>query len=192
MLDFTRLRNKEITLAEMTAGLTRDDLGQLTNELVDAFLTLIANCTDADVVFVPDDPEAFDSAAADAGDVNLPWTLGHVLVHVTASAEESAALAAEQARGVEYHGRSRREVYWETVTTIAQCRQRLEESRRMRLASLEMWPAEPYLDNLAESRAYGWFNAVGRYVLGFRHEQEHLKQAANIVAQAKARVDVLA
>lgn len=48
-------------------------------------------------------------------DVHLAWNLGHVIVHTMASAEESAALAAELARGVEYHGRSRYEVPWETV-----------------------------------------------------------------------------
>jgi hypothetical protein len=41
----------------------------------------------------------------------LPWTLGHVIVHITASAEESAFLAAELARGVHRRtGRSRFEV----------------------------------------------------------------------------------
>lgn len=187
MLDFARLRNKEITLAEMTAGLTRDDLRRLTNEMVDTILTLIADCTDEDVTFVPDDPEAYDSAAATAGELNLPWTLGHVIVHTTASAEEYAVLAAEQGRGVEYHGRSRHEVYWESMTTIAQCRDRLEESRRMRLASLEMWPDHPYLNNLFESRSYGSFNAYGRFVLGLRHDNNHLEQISNIVRQTKLK-----
>ena len=62
-------------------------------------------------------------------------------------AANALALAdpADLARGVAFHGRSRSEVPWETVTTIAQCRARLEESRRMRLASLDMWPDQPYL-----------------------------------------------
>ena len=187
MLDFARLRNKEITLAEMTAGMTRNDLRRLTNEMVDTMLALIANCTDADVTFVPDDPEAYDLAATTHSEVNLPWTLGHVIVHTTASAEEYAALAAEQARGIEYHGRSRCEVYWESITTIAQCCYRLEESRRIRLGSLEMWPDRPYLDNLFESRSYGSFNAYGRFVLGLRHDNDHLRQISNIVGQTKLK-----
>ena len=70
-----------------------------------------------------------------------------MIVHTTASSEEAAFIAAELARGVEFHGRSRSEVPWETVTTIEQCRHRLEESRRMRLATLQIWPDEPDLDN---------------------------------------------
>jgi len=102
-------------------GLTPDDLRRLTHEMVDTMLSLIRDCADADVGFVPQDPEANDPYAADEKDVKLAWTLGHVIVHTTASAEESAALAAELARGVEYHGRSRSEVPWQTVKTLAQC-----------------------------------------------------------------------
>ena len=61
-------------------------------------LSLIAGCTDADVVFVPEDPEAYDKYAAAAEELHVAWTLGHVIVHATASAEECAFLAAEVAR----------------------------------------------------------------------------------------------
>ena len=104
-------------------------------------------------------------------------------MHVTASAEESGALAAELARGVEYHGRSRYEVPWRQMTRIAQCRARLEESRRMRLASLGMWPDEPDLKNTSRSHA-GEVNAVGRFVLGLKHDADHLAQIAEVVRQA--------
>ena len=110
---------------------------------VDKMLALIAECKDADVTFEPVDPEAHDPYAESAEEVELAWTLGHLIVHTTASAEESAALAAELARGVGFHGRSRSEIPWQEVTTVAQCRERLAESRRMRLASLGMWPARP-------------------------------------------------
>ncbi len=117
----------------------------------------------------------------------MPWTVGHVVVHTTASAEESAAIAAELARGVAYHGRSRYEVPWKDMRTLAGCRQRLEESRRMRLASLELWPDDPHLENKVEV----WMesppvNAIGRFVLGLMHEQSHLEQIAEIVRQARA------
>ena len=105
MLDFTPVRRNDMTVGHLSAGLTRDDLKRLTGEMIDAMQDLIAGCTDADVTFVPDDPEANDIFAADTELVSLPWTLGHVIVHTTASAEESAALAAELARGVRYHGR---------------------------------------------------------------------------------------
>jgi hypothetical protein len=61
MLDFDALRNKEITLEELVADLTLDDLRDLTNEMVDDILALIEGCQDTDVVFIPDDPEAYES-----------------------------------------------------------------------------------------------------------------------------------
>ena len=39
------------------------------------------------------------------------------------------------------------ELPWQTVTTMAQCLHRLQESRRMRLASLEMWPDNPFWES---------------------------------------------
>jgi hypothetical protein len=186
MLDFAPVRNQETTIQELTDDLTPDDLRRLTNEMVDTMLNLIRYCVDADVTFEPEDPQADDPYAATEEEVHIPWTLGHVIVHTTASAEESAALAAELARGVPFHGRSRSEVPWEQVETIAQCRQRLEESRRMRLASLDMWPAEPYLDNVYEWKADAEpINAVARFVLGLQHDDDHLGQIADVVQQAR-------
>ena len=92
------------------AELTINDLRNLSNEMVNKILGMIARCEDADVTFEAPDPEANDPAASSEAEVNMSWTLGHVIVHTTASAEESAALAAELARGVEHHGRSRSEV----------------------------------------------------------------------------------
>jgi hypothetical protein len=186
MLDFTAVRNRDMTIMELTADLDVDDLRQLTNEMIDYQLAMISDCVDEDVTFVPADPEAHDPVAADPKDVDLPWTLGHVIVHVTASSEEAAAIAAELARGVAHRGgRSRSEVPWQTVTTIAQCRGRLEESRRIRLASLEMWPDEPYLDNTYQPRPdRAPINAIGRFVGGLRHDDAHLEHLANIIEQA--------
>jgi hypothetical protein len=186
MLDFQAVRDGTITFSELVGGLTRGDLRDLTHEMTDTILSLIADCVDADVVFEPDDPVADDPFAATPEEVHMPWTLGHVVVHTTASAEESAAVAAELARGVEYRGRSRYEVPWQEMRTIEGCRHRLEESRRMRLASLEMWPDEPHLENVYEV----WpdspgVNAVGRFALGLMHEESHLGQIADIVRQAR-------
>lgn len=186
MLDFTPVRNKEISYAELVADLTVTDLQDLTNEIVDYQLNLLASCTDADVVFVPEDPEANDPYAADAADNDLAWTLGHLIVHVTASSEEGAALAAEMARGVVRDGRSRSEIPWETIQTVAQCRQRLEESRRMRLSSLGMWPDEPFLNNVKMSERIGKIDAYVRFIFGLSHDQEHLAQIEAVIAQAKA------
>ena len=187
MLNFQAVHDKKMTVAELVAGLTRDDLRALTDEMIDTTLDLIARCADADVTFEPVDPQANDPYAATPEELHLAWNLGHVVVHNTASSEEAAAMAAELARGVAPHGRSRYEAPWTEMRTIAACRQRLEESRRMRLASLGMWPDAAHLEN-----AYpGWpdgpiVNAIGRFVLGLMHEESHLGQIREIVRQAQA------
>ncbi len=187
MIDFTPLREKKQTIAELVAEVTPAQLREHSNESIDKVLNIIADCTDADVVFQPADPKANDTFAADTSEANLAWTLGHVLVHITAGSEENAFLAAELARGVAEHGRSRYETPWETVTTIAQCRQRLEESRRMRLASLELWPDEPHLENTVElGFLVGPINPVARFLIGLLHEGSHYDQIAEIVRQAQA------
>ena len=185
-LDFDRVRNKEISYNQLTAGLTVVNLKQLTNDTIDRQLSLIKGCSDDDVVFVPDDPAAKDTAAATAEEFSLAWTLGHVIVHATASSEEAAFIAAELARGVPYReGRSRSEVHWTTVTSIDQCTSRLEESRRMRLASLEMWPESPSFENSYVSPRTGiTIGPVIRFVLGLAHDDDHLGQISEIVRQA--------
>lgn len=187
MLNFASVRSKEITLAGLAADLTPDRLRDETNEMVSTVLELIAGCVDADVTFEPVDPAADDPYAQTPEEVKMPWSLGHVIVHTTASSEESAAIAAELARGVALHGRSRHEVPWQEMTTIEGCRRRLEESRRMRLASLDMWPEEAHLENEYQAWTDGpRVNAVGRFILGLMHEDSHLGQIANIVRQARA------
>jgi len=188
MLDFAPIWDREMKFAEFSAALTMDDLRQLTNNMIDTMLDMIADCVDEDVVFVPSDPDANDTYAVDESDVELAWTLGHVIVHGTASSEEAGAIAAELARGVDFHGRSRSEVPWEFVTTIAQVRQRLEESRRMRLSSLEMWPDAPYFDTVHKPHSFfGERDAVAYYVSGLFHEDSHLKQIDEIVKQAMSQ-----
>jgi hypothetical protein len=187
MLDFSQVRNKQITLIELAASLDRSDLRDLTNEMIDLQLHLIAECNDADVVMVPEDSEAHDPFAKEPEDVDLAWTLGHVIVHITASSEEAAAIAAELARGVKYHGRSRYETPWQEVKSVHQCRLRLEESRRMRISSLEMWPDNPNIDNVYKSRPGAPpLNAVARYVYGLMHDDDHLEQISKIKRQAKS------
>lgn len=188
MLDFSPVHNGQLTTKELVEreNVSPDDLPKLTNEMIERMLALIANCDDADVTFVPSDPEANDTFANSADDVNLAWTLGHVIVHTTASAEEYAFIAAELARGVKRGSeRSRFELAWQSVTTIQQCRERLEESRRMRLTALELWPSAPHLDNTYEPRPGLVHNCVSRFVTGLLHDDSHLGQIEHIVAQAK-------
>lgn len=191
MLDFSRVRAREITIVDLATPLTRDDLYRLTNEMIDDYLGAIAGIEDADVTLVPDDPDARDRAAGTAEEEGLAWTLGHVIVHATASSEEAAFLAAELARGVELHGRSRSEVHWTSIQTVAQLRARLEESRRMRLASLEIWPDRPYLEVTyvaapPSPNAGLKVNAITRFVQGLSHEDSHRAQVREIIRQAKA------
>jgi hypothetical protein len=187
MEDFKAVRAGEVSVMDLVAGYDVDDLRAITNEMIDYVLALIEDCTDEDVVFEPLDEGAHDPWAATPEEVDIAWNLGHVIVHITASAEESAALAAEMARGVANHGRSRYETPWERVTTIEMCRHRLEESRRMRLASLDMWPDEPHLDVVYMAWKGGpQINAVGRYILGVMHEDDHLGQIREIVRQARS------
>jgi hypothetical protein len=188
VLDFNKIRNKELTLAELCQDLSVDDLRRLTDEMIDAQLNLIAVATDADVVFTPEDPDAQDRYAESEAEVNLPWSLGHVIVHVTASSEESAAQAANLARGVKIEGRMRYEVPWEMVTRMDQLRQRLEESRRIRQAFLNTWPDVPHLENTytpnypkARPR-----NPIMQFVGGLAHDDAHLGQIAEILRQARA------
>ena len=188
MLDFGPVHRGERSSQDLAAGLGREDLARLTEEMCDLQQEAISDAVDEDAVFVPDDPEANDTYAANAEDVNLSWTLGHVVVHATASSEESAALALTLARGLPVEGRSRYEVPWQEATTAAYLRERIEGSRRMRLAMLAAWPAQPHLDNFYkpyENRPP--FNAVGRFLSGLSHDASHLEQLRKIMAQARRR-----
>jgi hypothetical protein len=139
------------------------------------------------VVFVPQDPAAYDEHAEQSESVYLAWTLGHVIVHSTASSEEAAARASQLARGVPVETRCRYETPWETVTTIDQVRQRLEESRRMRHAFLDTWPEKPHLDVLftPKNPRFQPYNALGMFISGLSHEDAHLGQISEILEQAQ-------
>ncbi|MCI0555800.1 MAG: DinB family protein [Anaerolineae bacterium] len=188
MLDFQPVREKKITLQDLVRDLTKDDLRRELNEMYDEVSHLITDCTDAHITFEPADEKADDPYAV-KGEETIAWTLGHVIVHLTASMEEAAAIASELARGVTYHGRSRSEVPWREATTIAFCRARLEESRRMCLTSLEMWPDEPHMENTySPSEGAVPHTCVSRFASGLRHASDHLGQIAEIVSQAKQAI----
>ena len=188
MIDFGPLRRKEAGLQDLARGLSPDDLGRLTREMCAAQLAAIEDATDDDVVMVPDDPDAKDTFASNTDDVGLSWTLGHVVVHTTASSEESAALALLLARGLPVEGRSRYEVPWQEARTAAFVRHRIEESQRMRLAMLAAWPAEPHLENFySPYEGRPPMNAMGRFIGGLAHDDSHLEQMLKIMSQARQR-----
>jgi len=188
VIDFEPMRRKEVSLQDLAGGLSREDLAKLTKEMCAEQLALIADAEDEDFVFVPDDPDANDTFAASTEDVGLSWTLGHVIVHATASSEESAALALVLARGLPVEGRSRYEVPWEGARTAEFLRHRIEESLRMRLSMLAAWPDKPHLDNFyAPYEGRPPMNALGRFLGGLAHDDSHLDQIRKIMAQARHR-----
>jgi hypothetical protein len=188
VIDFGPLRRREASLQDLAKDLTRDDLARLTREMCSLQLAAIEDAADVDVVMVPDDPEANDTYAANPEDVGLSWTLGHVVVHTTASSEESAALALVLARGLPVSGRSRYEVPWEQARTAEFIRHRIEDSLRMRLAMLDAWPADPHLDNFySPYEGRPPMNALGRFLGGLAHDDSHLEQMRKIMGQARLR-----
>jgi hypothetical protein len=175
MLDFSAVRRNEQNFNQLAAGLTIAELRALTNEMIDAMLVQLAMCDDADMSFVGYDPSADDG-----------WTIPHVIAHATASAEEHVFVAAALARGAPFEGRSRYEVAWETLTTVDACRRRLEESRRMRLASLELWPNEPQLHVTIVLPWLGYaVNAPARFLMSLNHDDLHLTHLTDVVRQAR-------
>lgn len=188
-IDFTPNMNGEKKLIEIGRDLTLDDLRHATNVSIDYMHSLLDDLTDADVIFEPHDPEAHDPEAVD-GEEHIGWNLAHLIAHVTASSEEGAAFSSLLARGVEARERPRYETPWKDITTVAQCRQRLEESRRMRLAYLETWPDTPFLDVLRVAPSerfqayFGDLNAMACFLMGLGHEVGHYAQMRDARSQA--------
>jgi hypothetical protein len=49
-----------------------------------------------------------------------------------------------------------------------------------------MWPDNPYLDNRYQPwPGTGRINAIGRFILGLSHDDEHLGQIVDVVQQAR-------
>lgn len=175
-------------LSELQDDFSRADLIAATHAMTDHLLGLVRGLPDAAVAFQPEDPEAHDQYAATEAETGIAWTLGHVIVHITASCEESCVRGSTLARGVDLRVRSRYEVPWESVTTTAQVIHRLEESRRMQLAFLDTWPDQPHLDlTFDKYEAYwGRVNAIGATLSGVRHTADHYGQIEDIIRQFEA------
>lgn len=170
---------------------TAHDLRKVTNKGIDTLLDIISDLTDEDVVFDPVDPYA-DDPHAKPGEEKIGWSIAHLVAHVTASSEEWAAYSSILARGIPYvpEPRLRYETHWRDITTKAQAVQRLEESRRMRLAFLDTWPDKPHLDVYRElssrfvERA-GEMNAQSGFLFGLKHEIGHYDQFREVARQAR-------
>jgi len=192
MIDFSPVDNKTQTMLELSQNYTVDDLRRATNESIEFMLNILRDLTDADVTFDPVDPLADDPYAKE-GEEKIGWSLAHLVVHVTATSEEWAAYSPILARGIVYPAepRLRYETEWTCVTTHAQCLQRLEESRRIGLAALDMWPDTPFLDVKRELsprfvERFGQFNATASFLFGLKHEIGHRAQFEDVRQQALA------
>jgi hypothetical protein len=189
-IDFTAVVNREQKPIDLAAQHTLDDLRRATNESIDYLLEILQDLNDDDVTFDPDDPNADDPYAV-AGEESIGWSLAHLVAHVTATCEEWAAYSSLLARGIAYPAdpRLRFETPWREITTQAQCVQRLEESRRMRLAYLDTWPDEPNYDTYRELsprfiERVGPMNAPASFLFGLSHEIGHYEQFEDVRKQA--------
>jgi len=192
MIDFSPMRDGELTYLEFAAreNIGPSELKQLSDESVDLLLGLLDELKDADIVFEPADPDADDPFAVE-GEEEIGWNFGHLIAHVTASSEEGAALSSLLARGVPAAERPRYETPWRAIKSVAQVRQRLEESRRIRNAYLETWPDAPLLDvcrDVSErfSARFGEMNAPAAFLFGLSHEVGHYEQIEEVRRQALA------
>ncbi len=183
--DFAAIRAGQRTYAEALGDLDRAGLLALTNDYYDEIEALIGGVTDEGAVAVPHDPALDDQQAGEGA-----WTLGHVLVHLTASCDETGALASALARGVELPPglRLRAETPWETITTAGQLSARLTESRRICLAFLDTWPDAPHLDlTVTMNPRLGALDAIRLCGMGFSHADSHLEQLREIMRQLRER-----
>lgn len=186
-LDFGPVRRREMKLSEWAEAeaVTRDRLVQFTNDIIDTMAAMLDGLDDRAVIFEPYDPDADDPYAETEADMTIGWTLGHVIAHATASSEECCAHAATLARGVEPCGRNRYEVPWQQIRTVADARQRLTESRRIRLAYLDAWPDQPHFETTFTPYKSPQ-NCITRVLAGLFHGDSHLDQMREIIRQAGA------
>jgi len=194
--DFTAVENHEMTMLQFSENFTVEDLRTATNESIDTLLKIVRALDDEQAAFLPYDPEA-DDPYAKPGEEKIGWSVAHLVVHVTATSEEWATYSSFLARGISYPAepRLRFETEWKTVTTVAQCVQRLEESRRIRLGYLDAWPDVPNLETKRELsprfiERFGQFNAAACFLHGLKHELGHYAQFREVARQAKVASQV--
>ena len=194
VIDFSPVDRGELTLYDLSRSLTLDDLRAATNASLDTLLDIIGDADDFQLTHIPYDPEANDPYAPPELQ-HIGWSLAHLVVHVTASSEEAAAVASILARGIPYvrEPRLRYETEWQTVTTRAQVLQRIDESRRIRLAYLDTFPDQPHLDvfqDVSERflERFGKMNAYSRFLMGLRHELGHHDQFREAARQAREAI----
>lgn len=181
-------------LLSISSQYDKHRLIEATNSYFDVFEKASMELSDAEVVFAPFDPDAFDEHAGPEAQ-NIGWTLGHQAVHICATVEESACFASILARGVQPPRgiRFRYEIPWETVTSITQVRAKWEEGRRICTAYLQTFPDSPHLDThrtFPENMPLRdlQLNAIEAMLFGLHHTHEHIAQYERTVREAASAV----
>jgi DinB family protein len=190
LIDFSPVERGDVKMLEFSKQFSVAGLKAATNASIDTILEIIQDMSDAQMTFLPVDPDADDPHAVE-GEEKIGWSLAHLVVHITATAEEGAALSSILARGISYpkEPRLRYETNWHTVTTKTQTIQRLEESRRIRLSYLDTWPDSPHLDTYRELsekaiEKFGILNAPATFLNSLKHEWGHFAQFREVRRQA--------
>ncbi len=180
MRDVATVLAGRTTIEDYAEGITARDLPELTVETFDFLTDVAGRASQADIDFSPADVSAADGS-------ETGWRLAHILCHVTAAIEESAALGSTLARGVEVTGRSRSETPWASIRDPERLRQRVTESRRMTMAFLQTWPDEPDLMTTdTPVPRFGPLNAIHQHLLGLIHAESHRAQLLDVLRQASA------
>lgn len=177
MPDFATMRSQPSALTQAAGQLDQAALARITAHVYNTIKEAIEEASDSDIAFVPRDPHAKEDEPG--------WTAAHIVTHLTATAEESAAIGATLARGVQVTQRLRYEAPWEELTTAQRVQERLAESARMCRAFLEAWPAQPHLDRTCEGGPYGPLNAAAWHLIGLMHADGHIEQLREALRQAK-------
>ena len=105
LIDFSPVDRHEVQMLEFAKQFSLADLKAATNASIDFMLDIIKDMSDAQLTFLPYDPDADDPHAVE-GEEKIGWSLAHLVVHVTASAEEGAAFSSMLARGIPYPERT--------------------------------------------------------------------------------------
>jgi hypothetical protein len=188
-IDFQPVFKKEKSLIDLANKYSHADLGAGLNSYVDFTLQIINGVGDEQATYIPFDPHADDPHATTEADRHLGWSLVHLVMHVTATAEEAAAFSSILARGIAIGGRLRSERDWREVTTCAEAVARLEECRRMCLAYLATWPDRPDLTTvriMPENMSWMKPNAPISFLAGLMHWHKHIEQFQQVADQSRA------
>jgi len=188
LIDFQPVFNKEKTLIDLANEYGHAELGDALSSYVDFTLQIINGVSDEQATSIPLDLHADDPHATTEADRHLGWSLIHLVMHVTATAEEAAAFSSILARGIAIGGRLRSERNWREVTTCAETVARLEECRRMCLAYLATWPDRPDLSTvriMPENLNWMRPNAPISFLAGLMHWHKHIEQFRQVAEQAR-------